>query len=147
MTENLLEATISVRGVILTNRGETLVVKRATDGVWELPGGRLGPQENVVSGLKREITEETTLDIEVEGTVHANTWRNDDNDGRFAVYYRCRAKQQDVKLSEEHDTYRWVSCPQAKQLLPRPQEVAAQQAYVQNRATLTTELVPTASSD
>lgn len=147
MTEELLEATVSVRGVLLTDRAETLVVKRATDGVWELPGGRLGPGEDVESGLEREIAEETALDVEVEETVHANTWQNDDGDGRFAVYYRCRSERVDVELSEEHEAHRWVPYAEAEALLPRPQEVAVRQASARNRPAFTTGLLPTASSD
>lgn len=89
MAEKLLQATVSVRGIILDGGGQTLVVRRSSDGAWEFPGGRLGPQEGVEPGLQREIEEETTLNIDVGEIFHANAWQNNREDGRFAVYYRC----------------------------------------------------------
>lgn len=146
MTEELLQATVSIRGVLLTARDETLVVQRASDGEWELPGGRLGPDEDVVRGLKRELDEETSLDVHIEDTVHANSWQNSDDDGRFAVYYRCRTTDRTVELSEEHDTYRWVSYNEAASLLPEAQATAVREARPDD-AGIATLQVPSATSD
>jgi 8-oxo-dGTP pyrophosphatase MutT (NUDIX family) len=147
MTEELLQATVSVRGVVITPREETLVVQRSSDGEWELPGGRLAQEEDVVPGLKREMDEETTLDIEVEDVVHANAWRNGDDDGRFAVYYRCRTDDRDVRLSEEHVDYRWVPYAEAGRLLPEPQAAAVRRGRPETEAEVTTQLPLSATSD
>lgn len=147
MTETLLEATVSVRGVVVTPRDETLVVERSSDGEWELPGGRLGQQEDVVPALRREMDEETSLEVEVGDTVHANAWRNDDDDGRFAVYYRCRTDEREVQLSEEHDDYRWVPYAEAQRLLPEPQATAVRRGRPEEDAAVTTQLPLSATSD
>ena len=47
MTDVHLEATVSLRGVVSAPCGDVLVVQRASDGGWELPGGRLAPDEDV----------------------------------------------------------------------------------------------------
>lgn len=147
MTDKMLEATVSVRGIILDGRGKTLVVRRSSDGAWELAGGRLGPQEDVESGLQREIEEETTLSIEVGETVHANAWQNADGDGRFAVYYRCLTINRDVELSEEHESFRWVSYDTAESLLSDPAAQALRQARTDANTALAKRLPPAAMSD
>ena len=48
--------------------GSLLLVQRGKDpgrGLWSLPGGRLEPGEHLVEGVKREVAEETGLDVEV----------------------------------------------------------------------------------
>ena len=50
--------------------GKLLIVKREpknvqTPGIWEIPGGRLEIGEDPVEGLKREMLEETGLEVEV----------------------------------------------------------------------------------
>lgn len=147
MTDELLEATVSVRGVILDGRGETLVVRRSSDGAWELPGGRLGPREAVEAGLRREIAEETGLGVEVGETVHANAWQNAADDGRFAVYYTCWTDGRDVGLSEEHESFRWVAYDTAESLLSDPAGRALRRARTVAGTGLATRLPPAASSD
>ncbi len=54
-------------GVIVNDAGEILLGKRHEDshqgGLWEFPGGKVEPGEDVVAALGRELKEE--LDIEV----------------------------------------------------------------------------------
>ena len=147
MTEELLHATVSIRGVLVTARGETLIVKRSSDGEWELPGGRLGPEEDVEPGLEREMAEETALGVDIGDTVHANSWQNSDDDGRFAVYYRCRSDHRTVELSEEHDAFRWVPYQEAMRLLPDAQATAVRKAREGVEAEVTASVVPSATSD
>ena len=147
MTEELLRATVSVRGVLVTPREETLVVRRSSDGEWELPGGRIGPEEDVEAGLERELDEETSVEVRIEETVHANAWQNDDGNGRFAVYYRCRTEDREVRLSEEHDAYRWLPYDEAARLLPGPGASAVQRARTGGDAGVGPRSQPSATSD
>lgn len=114
-TDDHLRATISQRGVLFAPSGTVLVVRRSTDGGWELPGGRLEPYEDAPAGVHREIVEETGLDVHVRRPVHTASWRNDTDQGRFAVYYRCVVpdgldvvEDDPVTLSEEHTDHRWL---------------------------------------
>jgi 8-oxo-dGTP diphosphatase len=50
--------------------GKVLVVRRAgapAMGLWTLPGGRVEVGETLVEAIRREVTEETTLTIDVLG--------------------------------------------------------------------------------
>ncbi|MFC6874513.1 NUDIX hydrolase [Halobellus marinus] len=134
MTEEHLEATVSLRGVLFSPSADVLVVKRTSDGGWELPGGRLSPHEDAQEGVHREIREETGLEVDVGRPIHAVSWRNDDGRGRFAVYYWCEttdgaATEADgdgcpVSLSHEHTDHAWLS----------PEDTVERLSDVQERA-------------
>lgn len=124
MTDELLRATVSVRGVIIDPRGRVLVLRRATDGEWELPGGRLATDEAVRRGLLREITEETALSVEIDNPVATNAWTNDDGQGRFAVHYKCYTSQRNVDISDEHADWEWLLPAEASRVLCDPQTTA-----------------------
>lgn len=124
MTDDLLCATVSVRGVIHNTDGQILVVQRSKDRKWELPGGRLGRGESPRQGLHREIREETGLDVEIADIVKSNSWVNATGDDRFAVHYDCEQTDDRVELSEEHVDSDWLRPPKAQQRLCDPQSTA-----------------------
>lgn len=128
MTDRPLRATVSLRGVLFRPQDDVLVVKRATDGGWELPGGRLGAEEDAPEGVRREIREETGLDVDVRRPVHAVSWRNDDDNGRFGVYYRCLTSADEVSLSHEHTDFDWLSPRTAAKRLSDVQGKAVRRA-------------------
>ena len=60
---NLVKRT-SAYGVIRRKKGILLVRGRtSSDKKWDLPGGGIEPKERLLNGLKREIKEETGLDV------------------------------------------------------------------------------------
>jgi 8-oxo-dGTP diphosphatase len=128
MTEDLLRATVTQRGVLFAPNDEILVVQRATDGGWELPGGRVDRHEDAVEGLCREIGEETGLSPAVGTPIHTLVWRNDAGEGRFAVYYYCRASNRNVSLSAEHDAFEWRPPGTLQGRLSDPQQTAVELA-------------------
>jgi 8-oxo-dGTP diphosphatase len=117
MTENHLCATVSVRGVLRGPHGQILAMKRSSDHQWELPGGRLEPDKPPVSGLERELAEETGLDVRVESILCADSWVNDQTQDRFAVYYACQTSTKAVTLSHEHVDFQWISPTEAETIL------------------------------
>ncbi len=52
--------------VIVNDKNEVLLQKRADNYLWGLPGGILEMDESIAEGAKREVKEETNLDIEIE---------------------------------------------------------------------------------
>ncbi|HWL65605.1 MAG TPA: NUDIX hydrolase [Actinomycetota bacterium] len=59
-------------GAIVVDDGALLMVKRGHEpakGLWSVPGGRLERGEYMTAAVKREVKEETGLDIEVGGLV------------------------------------------------------------------------------
>lgn len=107
MTDVPLEATISQKAVLFGPEDDVLLLLQE-QGPWELPGGRIGPEESVEAGLAREVYEETGLRVVVERPVHTDAWHNETGQGRFVVVYRCRTDEREIRLSEEHVHWRWV---------------------------------------
>jgi ADP-ribose pyrophosphatase YjhB (NUDIX family) len=62
---------VAVGAVIEDNKGRILLVKHVPDkvsfwqGKWICPGGKLEQGETIEQGIKREVKEETSLDIEL----------------------------------------------------------------------------------
>jgi len=124
MTENLLRATVSTRGVICGPDAQLLLLQRRSDTAWELPGGRLASGEQPAAGLDREIREETGLSVAIEALCCVDSWINDADQDRFAVYYVCTAESTSVTLSAEHVDAQWVTPSEAVPLLSNQQLMA-----------------------
>ena len=60
---------VSVAAAIIDDENRVLVIRRRDNGNWEPPGGVLELEESIPDGLKREVREETGLEIEVERLV------------------------------------------------------------------------------
>jgi 8-oxo-dGTP pyrophosphatase MutT (NUDIX family) len=54
---------VSASGVVRDDGGRVLLVKRDDNGQWEIPGGVVGKDEQIHEALRREIKEETGLDV------------------------------------------------------------------------------------
>ncbi len=61
---------LGVAAVIWNDRREILLIRRAKEprkGQWSLPGGKVEFGEKLADGLRREIREETGLEVEILG--------------------------------------------------------------------------------
>lgn len=93
---------------------EVLVLGDPTEGL-DFPGGKIQEgEENLTESLKREVREETDLEIEVGAPFI--TWTNTFPDNhRFAgkkvylVGYKCKYISGEVVLSDEHNKFKWVN--------------------------------------
>lgn len=82
---------------------------------WDLPGGSLDFGENPYESIEREIREEAG--IGVEDLEPFDVWAEVDQDGEFwtTIAYRAKVKSGEVKLSYEHNDYKWVTCEEFPQ--------------------------------
>ena len=55
---------IAAAGIVKNDKNEILMVKTHGDN-WVFPGGQVEVGENVIDGVKREIMEETGIEVEV----------------------------------------------------------------------------------
>ena len=108
---------VSVAGVVIDEKGRTLVIQRRDNGHWEPPGGVLERDESIIEGLLREVKEETGLRIRAGGIigrrVHPAT-------GRTMVYMAARPTHgTDVFVGdpEELAEVRWVTADEADELM------------------------------
>jgi 8-oxo-dGTP pyrophosphatase MutT (NUDIX family) len=93
-----------VQGVVLGTEGVVLTVRRDLRG-WELPGGNLEPGESEATALRREIREETGLDVDV-GVLVGEYRRSGFLPHRARVYH-CRAIGGRLRPSKETPVVRW----------------------------------------
>ncbi len=104
---------VAVKGIIV-NGDKVLLLKRSSmedcyKNLWETPGGKINFGENLKEALKREVKEETNLDIEV--FIPVNTWSffRDDKSYVVGITFLCKPLSEKIRLSEEHVEYRWIA--------------------------------------
>jgi mutator protein MutT len=103
----------SVKAVVVDNEGRCLVIRRSPEsnnnaGLWDLPGGKCDPGETMEVALRREVHEETGLNVRFERVVGSTQYEMSDRIVAYMIL-EGEAFDGDVQLSSEHDDYQWVS--------------------------------------
>ncbi|MGA8118136.1 MAG: NUDIX domain-containing protein [Actinocatenispora sp.] len=96
---------VAVAAAVVDDDGLVLALRRPEDGRWEPPGGMLEVGESIVDGLRREVREETGLDVEPGrlGAVYQNT-----TTGTIAMTFRCRPTGGTLTVNDEASDFRWL---------------------------------------
>jgi ferredoxin--NADP+ reductase len=103
---------LSLKVILVNSQGECLLLQRSAvsknnPGKWELPGGKLEQGEDLQHGLKREVLEETGLEIELDcvaGAVQAEL----DDQVIASMIFQGHPLSQTLTLSSEHQAAVWV---------------------------------------
>ncbi len=99
-----------IEKVFLPKRALT---KKFLPGVYELPGGHVNFGEDIVTGLKREITEELGMNIKVGDPFYVFTYTNDVKGSHsIEVDYFATFSDPLEKITlhpEDHSEYGWFS--------------------------------------
>jgi mutator protein MutT len=102
-----------VKANLYNKDGKFLIIKRSKEethleGKWEIPGGRVEFGESPEEALREEVREETGLEISIKEPMNTWKFRKSEEEYRVGVDFLCETEKKDVKLSREHDAYRWV---------------------------------------
>lgn len=97
---------VSVSGVITDDRGRALLIQRNDNQHWEPPGGVLELSEAIRDGLRREVREETGLDVEpvTLSGIYKNIPR-----GILALVFRCKITGGHLTTNDEVTAFRWAT--------------------------------------
>jgi 8-oxo-dGTP diphosphatase len=101
------ELPISVKAVLIHQSRVLLLLNERDE--WDLPGGRPEPGEDLGAALRREVREETGLEVEVGLALEEHLFEA--LPGRFVriIPHTCRLMGgRTVILSEEHVETRWL---------------------------------------
>lgn len=104
---------IAAKGFIVDENDNLLVLKREKNDVhmpeiWEIPGGRLDPGENPFEGMKREAREEIGIEVEVKEPISVKHFTRQDGQVVTMIIFLCKPLSKDVKISEEHEEFKWI---------------------------------------
>ena len=106
---------VAAAGVVLNDNNEILMVNGTRSG-WVFPGGQVEVGENIIDALKREIMEETGVDVEVDEVfcVSSNTGKHPGYNGvkevptKVIFDFICRYKSGTPRPSEENSQSQFV---------------------------------------
>jgi mutator protein MutT len=107
---------VGVGGIVV--RGDrALIVKRAHDprrGEWSIPGGAVELGERLTDAVRRELREETGLDVDVGAVVESFDRIHHDDDGRVRYHFVivdfvCHAPAGEALAGTDADAVAWVT--------------------------------------
>ncbi|HOX58720.1 MAG TPA: NUDIX domain-containing protein [Candidatus Paceibacterota bacterium] len=113
---------VTVGGLIYNAADEVLVIRtHKWSNLWGIPGGKIKWGETSVEALRRELKEETGLEIAgIEFVLVQDCIRSKEfyRDAHFVLLnYTCRcAGKPAVKLNDEAREFRWVTAAQALEM-------------------------------
>jgi ADP-ribose pyrophosphatase YjhB (NUDIX family) len=104
---------VSVAAVVVDDRDRALLIRRCDNGHWEPPGGVLELGEEITDGLRREVAEETGL--QVEPYALTGVYKNM-SQGIVALVFRCRQAGGVPTTARETAELRWAGRAEVAEL-------------------------------
>ncbi len=110
-----------VGGVVISN-GRALLIRRGgppLEGQWSIPGGMLEVGETIIEGVRRELAEETGIEVRVGGLIEVFERIRLDAAGKtryhFVVLdYLCEAIRGEARAGSDVTDVAWASPSELK---------------------------------
>ena len=124
---------LNCAGAVIVKDGRILLQNRSDNGLWGLPGGLMEPDETYEQAAKREVFEETGLEVEFTaflGIFHNRrmVWSNGDRAHTVGAYYLAVIKGGTLRADEESNELRFFSEDELPELFA-PDHTQAVKAY------------------
>jgi 8-oxo-dGTP diphosphatase len=100
---------VSVAAVVTDDSDRVLVIQRRDNGAWQLPGGVLELDESPEAGVRREVQEETGVDVQPERLT--GVYKNMSL-GVVALVFRARVIAGTPAETEESAAVAWWTADQ-----------------------------------
>ena len=117
-----MELQVGVKILLKNKEGKYLALFRSLLSApkgqhWDIAGGRINTGSSLIENLKREVLEETRLEITGEQKLITaqDIFKTDKHVVRLTYVGFADGE---VKLSEEHSDYKWLSLEEIKNLDP-----------------------------
>lgn len=129
---------IAAAGIVINDNDEILLVKNNRAG-WVFPGGQVEVGENVIDAVKREVMEETGVEIDVGEVfcISSNTCKYPGYNGvkevptKLMLDFICRAKSGTPRPSDENSESAFVPRDKAPQMITAPAIVERFKAFTE----------------
>lgn len=98
-------------GAVIVEDGQILLVQRGRDpgkGLWAVPGGKVDRGEPLRSAVRREVLEETGLDVEIGEVVWIGELI-DDSHHIVLIDFEARVTGGNLAAADDADDVSWVS--------------------------------------
>lgn len=95
---------------IIEHNGKVLIVQDSK-GMWELPGGRLHKDETPHEGMKRELREELSAEVEPISIFDTFVFVSNSGAKHFVVVYFCKLLNDESIIKTQEDEIkdiRWI---------------------------------------
>ncbi|HZZ45388.1 MAG TPA: NUDIX domain-containing protein [Pseudonocardia sp.] len=97
--------------IVRNDRGRVLLVRRADDGNWELPGGRVETGESAAEAAEREVAEEAGVAVRVVGLAgvysdprHVLSYPGEGAYQQIAICFYARPLHRNDPSPDNHET-------------------------------------------
>lgn len=129
---------IAGAGIVINDKEEVLMVKTHNQG-WVFPGGQVEVGENVIDAVKREIMEETGVDVEVGEVfcIASNTGKYPGYNGvkevptKLMLDFICKAKGGAPRPSEENSESTYVPKDKVLDMIKAPAIIERYKAFLE----------------
>lgn len=99
--------------VVENESGEILFIQREDFKIWVIPGGTLEHGESLIDGARREVFEETGVNVEITGLLGIFTWSNARH---YSIIFTARPLDNNLTTSFESIDVRYFQ----RDKLPTP---------------------------
>lgn len=139
-----MKTDIVQKAIVLNADGKMLAIRRSNTDTrrpmqWDLPGGHLEDNEEMIAGIIREIKEETGLSVSNVHAIYAYSEPRSWDGGEASVVfitYAAHAPSSDVVLSFEHDKAEWVKIEDAVEMYEYPTHIKILKYIIDNKLVL-----------
>lgn len=129
---------VAVAGIVTNDKDEILMVN-TYNAKWVFPGGQVEVGENLIDAVKREIWEESGIEVEVGEVfcISSNTAKYPGHSGvreiptKVMLDFICRQTGGEIRTSEENSETGWFSKSDVLSMMETPAYIERYKAYLE----------------